>query len=141
MPARIGRLEMISVVIDTNVIISAALSPKGKPAEIINVILSEDDIKIIYTEKIFNEYKKVLAYERLKINYKTQKRILDKIREIGISIEPVPSNVYMPDESDRIFYDTARDGGAILITGNARHFPSEPFVMSPFDSFDKIIKK
>ena len=35
----------------------------------------------------------------------------------------------MPDETDRIFYDTAKASGAILITGNLKHFPSEPFIM------------
>jgi len=41
------------------------------------------------------------------------------------------SNIPMPDESDRIFYDTAKQSGSILITGNTKHFPDEPFIMTP----------
>jgi hypothetical protein len=37
----------------------------------------------------------------------------------------------MPDETDRKFYDVASACGALLITGNLKHYPSEPFIISP----------
>jgi predicted nucleic acid-binding protein len=37
------------------------------------------------------------------------------------------------DEDDRVFYDTATASEAVLVTGNIRHFPAEPFVMTPAD--------
>jgi hypothetical protein len=37
----------------------------------------------------------------------------------------------MPDESDRVFYDVAKTAGAYLITGNTKHFPQEPFILTP----------
>jgi len=40
-------------------------------------------------------------------------------------------SVVMPDESDRTFYDTAKTCGAVLVTGNMRHYPSESFIMTP----------
>ena len=43
----------------------------------------------------------------------------------------VEKNIPMPDESDRIFYDTDKQSGSILITGNTKHFPDEPFIMTP----------
>jgi predicted nucleic acid-binding protein len=45
----------------------------------------------------------------------------------------------MQDEDDRIFYDTAKEGDAILITGNFRHYPNEPFIMKP-SAFWALIK-
>jgi len=39
----------------------------------------------------------------------------------------------MTDETDRVFYDTAKASGAILITGNIRHYPAMPFIMTPAD--------
>ena len=37
----------------------------------------------------------------------------------------------MADKDDQIFYDVAIEAQAYLITGNIRHFPSKPFVVSP----------
>jgi len=35
------------------------------------------------------------------------------------------------NEDDRIFYDTAVEAEAYLITGNIRHFPKEAFIITP----------
>jgi len=35
------------------------------------------------------------------------------------------------DETDRIFYDTAKNTASILITGNIRHYPNEKFILTP----------
>ena len=43
------------------------------------------------------------------------------------------SDVPMLDEDDRVFYDTAKESGAILVTGNTKHFPAESFIMTPSD--------
>ena len=37
----------------------------------------------------------------------------------------------MADEDDRVFYDTALESQAYLITGNSRDFPAKSFVVSP----------
>jgi predicted nucleic acid-binding protein len=39
----------------------------------------------------------------------------------------------MKDETDRKFYDTAKSSSATLITGNMKHYPAEPFIMTPAD--------
>jgi predicted nucleic acid-binding protein len=72
-----------------------------------------------------------LAYERLNINKETQDRIINTFQRFGIQIEPPVSTMPMTDETDRIFYDTARASGATLITGNIKHYPAEPFIMTP----------
>jgi hypothetical protein len=41
------------------------------------------------------------------------------------------SNIVMADESDRKFFDAAQSCGAILITGNKKHYPPAPFVLTP----------
>jgi len=45
--------------------------------------------------------------------------------------ETTASNIPLPDESDRIFYDTAKENGTILITGNTKHYPNEAFIVTP----------
>ena len=121
---------MINVVIDTNIIVSAALTPQGNPAKVVDAIFEKRDMQYFYSSAIFAEYVRVLAYPQLNIANETQNKIIDKIKEVGVIIEPTVSNIPLPDESDRIFYDTAKASGAILITGNIKHFPAEPFIIT-----------
>ena len=51
---------MINIVLDTNIIVSAALSSKGNPAKIIKLVAGNDSIQIYYSRAILDEYKKVL---------------------------------------------------------------------------------
>jgi len=52
-------------------------------------------------------------------------------------IEPFVSTVFMTDETDRTFYDTAKASDSILITGNIKHYPTEPFIMTPTEFLTK----
>lgn len=121
---------MQSVVIDTNVLISAALSGKGQPSQIIE-LLSAGVLQLYYSAEILAEYTEVLA--RIKFNFtpEKQKAFIAKIKETGTMVDAPKSDVPFVDESDRIFYDIAKSQGAILITGNKRHYPVEAFILAP----------
>jgi hypothetical protein len=72
----------------------------------------------------------------LKFSGLKTKEILMDIAKYGLSVIPVTpgtdeSPTPLPDESDRKFYDTAKYCGAFLITGNIKHFPQEPFIITP----------
>ena len=129
---------MMKLVIDTNVIISAALSDKGNPAHIINMI-SEGKLQLYYNEQILSEYSEVLSRKKFMFTLDKQILLLNKIVELGVIYEPVISVSPMPDEEDRIFYDTAKESGAFLITGNKKHYPDEPFIMTPSDFLARAI--
>jgi hypothetical protein len=73
----------------------------------------------------------VLSRPRLKIPVEIQERIINAIIKAGIFFEPITGAIPLPDETDRIFYDTAKEIGAILITGNIKHYPAEDFIMTP----------
>jgi len=107
---------MIKIVIDTNILVSSLLSPLGNPAKIM-ALVSLKELQIFYNKNIMAEYKKVLAYEQFKFSFETQKNAIENIKELGVIIEPTASVIPLPDETDRIFYDTAKAGEAILITG------------------------
>ena len=107
---------MINIVLDTNIIISSALTPQGVTAKIMNLILDSEKTRIYYSSQIIAEYQKVLAYEKLNIAQEIQSGIVNKIQTVGILIEPVASNIYLPHEPDRVFYDAAKTAGAILIS-------------------------
>jgi len=122
---------MINVVLDTNVIISAAFSPSGNCARIINLLSDSEQIQLFYGNSILDEYQLVLSREHFDISSHIQTAIIEAIKAEGKKLEPTASTIPLIDESDRIFYDTAREAGGILITGNRKHFPDEAFVMSP----------
>ena len=121
---------MRKIVIDTNVIVSAALSGKGNSYEIIDLV-SERKLSLYYSEDIMSEYREVLSRDKLRISTAIQAGIIAKIEEIGISLSPAKSDTPLPDETDRMFYDAAIEVKATLITGNTKHYPDEPFIMTP----------
>ena len=88
-------------------------------------------LALAYSEEILMEYRDVLHRPRLRIPAEDADTVLDVIRQYGEQVEPIPSIDPMADEDDRIFYDTAKSAGAYLITGNKRHFPDEPFILTP----------
>ena len=124
---------MTNIVVDTNVIISAMLSPNGNPATVVSLISDTDKLRVFYSGAILDEYKRVLAYGRLNIPKEKQNAVISTLRRFGILIEPAVSTTPITDETDRAFYDTAKTSGAILITGNIRHYPAMPFIMTPTD--------
>ena len=130
---------MRRVVIDTNVIVSSTFSELGNPAKIMYLCFS-DKLQMVYSTEIHDEYKKVLSYKRLNISDDIQTDILRAIEESGALIEPAISTIQMPDESDRVFYDAAKTDNATLITGNKKHYPDEPFILTPTDFLEKIEK-
>ena len=91
---------MTNIVLDTNIIISAALSPNGNPAKILSLIVSENDMQIYYAMEILEEYKEVLSRPRMNIDDKTQICILNSITKAGILIDPSPSNIALPQDID-----------------------------------------
>jgi putative PIN family toxin of toxin-antitoxin system len=129
---------MKKIVVDTNIVISSAISANGNPAAIMELV-SAKVIQAYYNDKILDEYQRVLAYERLKIEPEKQAEIIEKIKKVSILIKPQESNMPFPDESDRIFYDTAKAAGAILIKGNIKHYHNEPFIMTPADYWKELL--
>ena len=130
---------MLGVVIDTNVLISAALSEKGNPAKIIQLAL-DGKIKVYWDELIFLEYLDVLPRSKFSFAPETQDALIKGLKQIRVSALELPeitvSDIPLPDESDRVFYDVARSCGAYLITGNLKHYPVEPFIVTPAQFLD-----
>ena len=128
---------MIGVVLDTNVLVSAFWSLRGNSYKILDMF-NEDEIELYYSSPIMEEYQEVL--NRAKFNFPLEEisEFLKKIKNKGILADTETSVFPMPDETDRKFYDLAKTAGAILITGNIKHYPAEKFIMTPAD-FIKVI--
>jgi putative PIN family toxin of toxin-antitoxin system len=127
----------MKVVLDTNIIVSALLSSYGNPATILDMFFN-DEIQAYYSDNILAEYKDVLSRPALYIKPEKAKRFFEVLRDTGTSIEPTVSNIPLPDEDDRVFYDTARQSDAILITGNIKHYPAENHIMTPREFIDML---
>ena len=54
------------------------------------------------------------------------------IRKIGVNAERLVSNTQLPDPKDLVFYEVALSSeDSYLVTGNIKHFPKEPFIVTP----------
>jgi putative PIN family toxin of toxin-antitoxin system len=116
-------------VLDTNILVSAMLTPGGTPAKVLELALDGGFI-VVCCDEIFAEYKDVLFRPHFGFALERVHLILDVIRESCVYVTPEKSGIPMIDESDRVFYDTAKSGNAVLATGNAKHYPAEPMVMT-----------
>lgn len=124
----------MKVVLDTNVVVSAFLSPAGKPAAILRLVL-QNNINVCHNTVILSEYEQVLYRPKFseRIHRAMIQRFFEIIYDIGICINTVPGYEILPDESDRVFYDTAKAAGAVLITGNKKHYPVKNFIQDPHE--------
>jgi len=132
-------INAVNVVLDTNVLVSALWSANGAPFQIVHAI--PDRIIPHYCEAILREYTEVLSRPALRFHEDRVRALLAHFVFFGRSVAPIKSEMPLPDESDRIFYDTAKTSGSILITGNSRHFPAEPFIMAPSVFITKLIMR
>ena len=118
------------VVLDTNVLVSALLSRNGTPSRILRMFLA-GELTLVYCKEIMSEYEDVLYRPHLRIPHNDANIVLEAIRQHGEKALVMPSTNSMPDEDDRVFYDTAKYAKAYLITGNTKHYPIEPFILTP----------
>ncbi|MBR5689119.1 MAG: hypothetical protein IKX17_01535, partial [Prevotella sp.] len=71
---------------------------------------------------------------REKFNFPSDliRAILDKVKKFGVSTNRVPIAEYFPDPKDVVFYEVAMSKeDAYLVTGNKKHFPNTPIVVTP----------
>jgi putative PIN family toxin of toxin-antitoxin system len=107
------------------------ISPLGNSAKICDMFTNRS-LDLVVSEGILDEYEDVLYRRpRLKLSIAKVDNLLGAIWQNAEIIYPVVSLDTMPDETDRVFYDTAKTAGVYLITGNTKHFPQEPFILTP----------
>lgn len=129
-------------VIDTNVLVSALLSSKDDSATV-KVVgkLFGGEIIPIYSNYTINEYREVLNRKKFGFSSEIVSYLLSAIEQYGILVEPSPSGLVLPDMKDLPFYEVVlekrkNDDRAYLVTGNLKHFPSKPFIVTPRELLD-----
>ena len=124
------------VVIDTNILVSALWSRSGVPARAVGLVLSGHLIPC-YDHRIMLEYRQVLQRPKFRFRPSEINALLDWFKQTGRSVIPAPVDISFVDEADRKFYEVAKYCGAVLITGNLKHFPNDDAVMSVSDFLER----
>lgn len=131
---------MIYAVVDTNVFVSSFITknPESPTKKVVELIL---DGKIIplFDEDILAEYNEVLKRSKFHISSSEIDDIIKRIKECGISTSRTPFPESMPDESDRVFFEiTLSVEDSFLVTGNLKHYPKKPQVVTPAEFLQTV---
>ena len=129
---------MIYAVIDTNVLVSALFTSNMESATVKVVeAVQSGRITPLYTEEIYNEYVDVLNRPKFHFSQQTINQYLEVMINEGLHAERVPSKEYFPDPKDVVFYEVALSKeDAYLVTGNKKHFPRTPIVVTPAEMME-----
>jgi putative PIN family toxin of toxin-antitoxin system len=117
---------MTRAVLDTNVVVSALLSPFGNEAQVLGAVLSGHIVPCM-TREILAEYAEVLARPKFGFSRAETESLTEALRAKGAIVRPGKIGATSPDPGDVPFIVCAIAANATyLVTGNKRHFP-EPF--------------
>ena len=121
----------MKVILDTNVLVSALITPSGIPAKVLNLVLNKS-VRLLYDNSVLTEYIDVLNRKELKIDKISSTLVINFIRNEGLFLiaNPIPTKFIHKD--DKKFYELFKSGDAdFLVTGNIRHFPRENGIVTP----------
>lgn len=121
-------------VIDTNVLVSALISNHIDAAtvQLVGRLIS-GEIVPVYSDEIMREYREVLGRKKFKFDQGMINYILVAVERYGVMVEPSETGVILPDMKDLPFFEVVmekREDGAYLVTGNLKHFPAQPFIVT-----------
>lgn len=129
-------------VIDTNVVVSAMINWESVPGSIVLFAFS-DTIVPIFNDEILNEYRTVLLRPKFGLTEDIVDKIISSFIAHGISTAAKEIEVDFYDSKDVVFYQVTmakmETAFTYLVTGNIKHFPSEPFVVTPREMLDIIL--
>ena len=128
-------------VLDTNVLVSALLNKSSVQAMILDEA-ADGSIAPLYDDDILAEYEDVLHRKKFPFAERDIRAVIEAIKSRGIHVEAGAVDVTLPDMDDVIFYavvmEKRKETDAYLVTGNLKHFPKEPFIVTPREMLDII---
>ena len=126
---------MIFAAIDTNVLVSALLNFHSNPGQVLLSVFNGETVPLV-NEEILTEYRDVLARKKFRFPPDLVEIVLARLAACSLNLSAL-SEVYpeVTDPKDRCFYAVTMSErqfeDALLVTGNKRHFPVTPFVVTP----------
>jgi len=129
------------LVLDTNVLVSALLSPHGPPAQLLDLVL-EGQLSLVLSPAILAEYREVLLRPRFAFEMEQVKLLLDTLDTLALHVTPLPWPHLLTDADDEPFIATAHRACATLVTGNEHNYPlpqrENVSVISPRQAIEQL---
>lgn len=133
----------IYAVIDTNVVVSAMLKWSSVPGNILEFAFG-GIITPLLNDEIVNEYRSVLMREKFHLTEEIVSNVIETLEAQGEYVDAEKIDLFFPDPKDIVFYAVTmaklKYSPTYLVTGNIKHFPSEPCVVTPREMLDIILK-
>lgn len=113
----------LRLVLDTNIVVSAALKPEGLQRTVLVVAFTKP-ARLYISDPILAEYTQVLARRELRIRKGLRLQLLQLITNRAYHVMPSTPLRVTADPADNIFLECADAARAdYLVTGNPKHFP------------------
>ena len=113
----------LRLVIDTNVVVSAALKPEGLQRTTLLLAITKP-ARFYVSRPILEEYADVLSRPELGIRKGSRRQLLQLIRNNSHIVTPSRRLEVASDPDDNVFLECADAARAdYLITGDQKHFP------------------
>ncbi len=133
---------MIRAVIDTNVLVSAMLSPSGNEALVLLGVI-QGLVHPCLSQSIIDEYQSVLERPKFSFPPAAIDQLIVTLRTKGEIFHPRVFSSVSPDPADTKFLHCALAANAdFIVTGNKRDFPDAPYgtirVVSAGELLDRI---
>jgi putative PIN family toxin of toxin-antitoxin system len=113
----------LRLVIDTNVLVSAAIKPAGLQRTVFLIAISKP-ARLYVSLPILQEYSEVLARPELEVRKGLRLQLLQLIKNHSHTVVPTRQLEATTDPADNIFLECADVARAdYLVTGNQKHFP------------------
>jgi uncharacterized protein len=113
----------LRVVIDTNIVVSAAIKPDGLQRVVFLLAITKP-ARLYVSTPIVAEYREVLWRPELQIRKGLRQQLLQLIEKQTYSVHPGKRLQVTADPNDNMFLECADAARAdYLVTGNLRHFP------------------
>ena len=129
-------------VIDTIVLVSAMISHNAaSPTVKVVEAIGQGELVPLYNEEIITEYNDVLSRAKFGFLHLSVARLIRTLMDKGIMMERLSSGETFPDVSDAVFNEVALSKeGSYLVTGNKKHFPKAPIVVTPAEMMEILAK-
>ena len=113
----------LRLVVDTNIVVSAALKPDGLQRTVLLLAITKP-ARLYVSNAILTEYQTVLSRPEFQIRKGLRQQLLDLLKKRAYFINPVRRIQVANDPEDNKFIECADAARAdYLVTGNVRHFP------------------
>ena len=139
-------MTSLNRVVDTNVLISAALSSQGTPAKLLRLILEEHTL--VFSQPTFDELRTRLLRPKFDryITLEQRQRLLHDFNASAHWVDLTPYPVYCRDPDDDKFIATALQAQAIWLISGDNDLLEAPItqslrVLTPAQALDQLEKR